>query len=259
MMSEIIIPICLIIVAAYSGYYLHLLTMSGMFAAMVVGISVYIGVGAKGLILIGFFFVSSSIWSNYKRNQKRKIEEMHEKGSRRDMMQVVANGGVAAVVSLIYLLTKEPIWMIVYCSAIACSNSDTWASEIGSLSRSKPYFVKNFKKVERGTSGAISLLGTFAAFSGSLSIAILSTILFDLSVTTTVLILILGFIGNVIDTLLGAFFQASYVCIRCGMITEKTVHCGEKAKLRSGYSYLNNDMVNFLSSCVAALFTLLFV
>ena len=66
---------------------------------------------------------------------------------------------------------------------MAAANSDTWASEIGSMSKGKPISVKTFKRAERGTSGAVSLLGTFAAVVGSFLIALPSYFLFDLNVT----------------------------------------------------------------------------
>lgn len=56
--------------------------------------------------------------------------------------------------------------MLGFMVCLASSNSDTWASEIGSLSRKKPIYIRTFKRIERGTSGAISGLGTVAAFAG---------------------------------------------------------------------------------------------
>ncbi|WP_075982304.1 DUF92 domain-containing protein [Bacillus massilinigeriensis] len=257
-MIKFILPTLIIMLMAFGGYSARLLTKSGMFAAMIVGFIVYFSIGIKGFILMGVFFISSSVWSKYKRMQKNKIEEKHAKGSRRDMLQVFANGGMASLACLIYIVSKDPLWIIVYCSAIACSNSDTWASEIGSLSRNSPIYVRNFRKVEPGTSGAVSMLGTFAAFCGALLIAVISYLLFHLTVLTASVILIFGFLGNVIDTILGAFFQARYSCIQCGLSTEKTVHCGKKTRIEEGFTWLNNDMVNFLASFAAAFFTYLF-
>ncbi len=60
------------------------------------------------------------------------------------------------------------IWLMGFIVCIASANSDTWASEIGSLSKKNPIYIRTFKRIERGTSGAISLLGSIAALSGSL-------------------------------------------------------------------------------------------
>ena len=82
---------------------------------------------------------------------------------------------------------------------------------------------------------------------GSFLIAIIAYTLFDLRVEHLYIIFIFGFIGNIIDTLLGAFVQAGYQCPNCGLKTERTFHCGQQTKLIKGIPIFNNDMVNFLS------------
>ena len=179
------------------------------------------------------------------------------KGSRRDWQQVAANGGLASLSSGHYFAVNDRIWLLAFCICNGAANSDTWASEIGSMSKAKPFFIKTFKRVERGTSGAVSLIGTAAALLGAFVIAIASYYLFDLSTVEFLFILILGFGGNIVDTLLGAFVQAGYRCQSCRMDTEKTFHCNQKTKLVKGVSFFNNDMVNFLSGLSAMLLGLL--
>ena len=49
--------------------------------------------------------------------------------------------------------------------------------------------------------------------------------------TNFILFFLFGFIGNLIDTLLGAFVQAGYQCSNCGLKTEKTIHCDEQYEI----------------------------
>ena len=247
----------LIAVMVLMGYSSRLLTASGAIAAFVVGVFTVLGLGLKGLLILGLFFASSSFWSKVKSANKKKAEEMLVKGSRRDWQQVLANGGLAALSSILYFATADLLWLLGFCICNAAANSDTWASEIGSMSRGKPLYIKNYKRVERGTSGAVSLLGTTAALLGSFVIALASSYLFHLHFGEFLFIFILGFIGNVIDTLLGAFVQAGYECSVCTMKTEKTFHCGQKTKLMKGIPVLNNDAVNFLSGLSALLLGIL--
>lgn len=247
----------LIAVMVFLGYGARLLTASGALAAFAVGCLTVLGLGLKGLLILALFFASSSFWSKIKSANKQKAEEMLVKGSRRDWQQVIANGGLAALSSALYFATDDSLWLLGFCICNAAANSDTWASEIGSMSKSKPFFIKSFKRVERGTSGAVSLLGTTAAFLGAFIIALASAYLFALNAVESLFILILGFCGNLVDTLLGAFVQAGYNCQSCGMETEKTVHCGQKTKLIKGISFLNNDTVNFLSGLSALLLGIL--
>ena len=64
------------------------------------------------------------------------------KGSQRDWQQVMANGGLAAMASALYYYTGAPIWLLGACICIAAANSDTWASEVGSMSKRKPIVSK---------------------------------------------------------------------------------------------------------------------
>lgn len=235
------------------GYQSRLLTKSGTFAATVVGISIALGFGWEGLIVLGLFFSTSSIWSKFKHEFKRRIEQKHAKGSRRDWQQVLANGGIAAVSSLLYFYDPHSIWQLAFLISIASANSDTWASEVGTLSKRRPFFIRTFKRAEKGTSGAVSPLGSFAGFMGAFIIAIVATLLFNLNGYYLSFILFYGFLGNLIDTILGAFLQASYLCPNCSIETEKRIHCGKPSILVRGISFINNDAVNFLSGLLATI------
>jgi uncharacterized protein (TIGR00297 family) len=243
-----------ILIVAYGGYRLKSLTFSGALATVAIGIAVATGFGYKGLGLLGVFFVSSSLWSKFKRDQKGSLQEKVQKGEKRDYVQVLANGSVPAMASLLYAVSPSDIWLYVYISAICSANADTWASEIGSLSRKKPILVSSLQRVEAGTSGAISNLGTAAALGGSILIAFVSFILWsELSLAIILLLALIGFIGNLFDTVLGALFQVNYICRICGMETEKTVHCQVKTDYHRGMVFCNNDFINFFSILLASL------
>lgn len=242
----------LIIILSIMGYYSRVLTLSGAFAAMVVGISIYLGFGIPGSLLLGLFFGSSSMWSKFQKEKKERYQEKLEKGDQRDHIQVLANGGIPAFISILAILFPADIWLSIFIVCLASANADTWASEIGSLSKSKPFFITTLKRVEAGTSGAITILGTTAAMVGSGLIVASGLLLWSqLSVRLFFIMTLLGFIGNVIDTLLGAFFQVKYYCEVCQFETEKTYHCHQKTVKSRGISLMNNDAVNFLSILLA--------
>ena len=177
------------------------------------------------------------------------------------MGQVLANGGVAGCIILLNNYFPNPIWYMIYLGSLAAVNSDTWATEIGILSKSKPRSIKNLKKVESGTSGGVTGLGLGSALLGALIIA-LNGILFDsidysLSFSHLFFYIVVsgGFLASLVDSLLGATIQAQYRCLVCEKITEKQIHCNKKkTKLISGYRWLNNDMVNFICALCGGLF-----
>ena len=257
--SNGIVLFIVVVVAAISGYKLRSQTLSGAFATILVGLAILFAFGAQGLFLMGTFFVTSSLWSKYKSDKKKVVEEKIKKSGARDAVQVFANGGVPAVLSLLYLLFQVDFLLYMFISSLATANSDTWASEIGSISKSKPIHVLSFSRVDAGTSGAMSILGTISALCGAFLIGIISHYLWtEVTLQLGLAIGIVGFIGNLIDTLLGATVQVTYICPNCGLNTEKTKHCGQSTIYKSGSRFLNNDSVNFLSIALGSLFILLF-
>lgn len=253
-MSEYILPFILCVLVAVIGFKLKSLTISGGLATILVGISVAIGFGYGGLMLLGAFFASSSLWSKYKSEYKEtNISGKIEKGEQRDSVQVFANGGVPAILGIAMTIFPSPILFSAFIASIAAANADTWASEIGSLSKKRPFLITSFKQVDPGTSGAVSSLGTIAALFGSVFICFLAYLYWDLSIYITVLLVFVGFAGNIMDTILGATVQVSFKCNVCNVETEKTFHCQRKTLHHKGYFAINNDLVNFLSILFSAI------
>jgi uncharacterized protein (TIGR00297 family) len=252
-----ILVLFFILLAAIVARLLHTLSNSGTIAAFLVGALIYLGFGSSGLSILGVFFGTSSYLSYYKKQQKHQMEEKLEKGSRRDWLQVFANGGIAAVCGLIYYVTNDKIWVMAFLTSLACATGDTWSSEIGPLSKTRPISVKSFRYVSAGTSGAISALGTVSAMLGVLLITLIGVSLFSISVKMACFILLFGILGNGVDTYLGAYVQRRYQCIICSLEIEKTVHCGKRAKKIGGFSLLTNDGVNFFATFISPLFAIL--
>lgn len=138
--------------------------------------------------------------------------------------------------------------------------ADTWATELGVLSRSLPRLITNGKVVERGTSGGISGLGSLAALAGALLIAFLAVILTPPENSLSFLLAagLGGLAGSLFDSLLGATIQAIYYCQVCSKETEQHPYhsCGNATTLIRGKIWMNNDWVNFACSVVGALTTL---
>ena len=254
-----IISIFIILAAVYLAWKEGFLDKSGSIAAFFVGLGIQLGFHYQGFILLGVFFLTSSLLSKFKKDRKARMEDMHEKGSTRDYMQVIANGGAAALASLCYGWSGEHGLIILFAVLLAAANSDTWASEIGPLSKRKPFSIRTFRSAAAGTSGAMSLLGTLAGMLGSVLIGFCAYFLFPISVYEFLLISLFGFIGNITDTVLGAYVQAEYQCTVCGEKVEKRIHHGKQAKKIKGFSFLNNDAVNILSGVIAACLASLFV
>lgn len=246
---------CLSSIIAYIAYYFKFLSKSGAIAALLVGAIVF-GLGglAHTVVLLSFFF-SSSILSVILKKQKQKVNEKYAKGSRRDAGQVLANGGVATLcVILGAIFPGQLVFWWMFCAAFAAANADTWATEIGALSKSAPRLITSFKQVEPGTSGGITLLGSVSALAGASLIAGIAAF-FRTEVIALWLIALAGFFGSLVDSLLGATMQGIYYCETCQKETEKHPQhtCGGQTILIRGWNWLNNDWVNMFCTLSAAI------
>jgi len=251
--ADFIVVLVFILFSVVVAWKDKMLSSSGAIMAFIVGGCIALGFGIEGLFLLGVFFISSSLLSKFNKKKKRRLEDIHEKGSTRDWAQVLANGGIAAAFGIATFWWDSPIFILALGISLASANSDTWASELGALSRRPPISIRGLKRVDTGTSGAISLWGTIAGFFGSMLIAGVATLIFQLNLESFIVILLFGFIGMFIDTIFGAYLQAEFICAKCGRHIEKRLHCQVEAMLCKGHSWIRNDTVNFISSLSAVL------
>lgn len=150
---------------------------------------------------------------------------------------------------------SDKIFALALLGSMATITADTLATEIGSLSKNSR-LITNFKKVEPGTSGAISLLGEFVVIFASVFIGLIFYMLkiIEISVERALLLAVVsGFLGSHADSLIGATIQGVYVCRVCGREVEDKVHCGLRAQSRRGYSIVDNNVTNLISSFIGAL------
>ncbi|WP_294742860.1 DUF92 domain-containing protein [uncultured Exiguobacterium sp.] len=249
-MLSIAILFCLFL--AWTGRHFRLLTTSGAVFTMLVGSGVSFGFGWSGLVVLLLFFGSSSLLSKIGRTRKKSVDAIIEKDGARDGWQVLANGGVAFIAAIAYAMTMDKAYLLLFLFVIAASNADTWASEIGPLSSRDPWSLKTLRRVPAGTSGAMSLIGTLGTIAGAAFIALAAHWIFSLSLTDTLLVIGIGVIGSLLDTLFGAMWQRVYQCSVCGERTEKREHHGQLTIYVSGIRLLGNDAVNVLTSGLAS-------
>jgi len=255
---QIILGLILGIVISVLAWRAGALSSSGALAAALSGGLIFGFGGISWAVLLLAFFISSSALSRAFSKRKANLNEKFAKGSRRDWSQALANGGFGALMAVIYAIRPDTIWpWIAFAGSMAAVNSDTWATEIGVLSKTTPRLITSGKIVERGASGGISLTGSWAALAGSALIGLFAG-LFAHQISTGLLILIAvtigGVAGSFFDSLLGATVQAIYYCPSCDKETERHPHhlCGAETQRFRGWAWLNNDLVNFSASIAGA-------
>jgi uncharacterized membrane protein len=168
-------------------------------------------------------------------------------------MQVAANGAVFAVAAIGHSASPDALWQALGAAALGASAADTWATEIGTLARATPRSIIEWTPVAVGTSGGVTLLGFFAAAVGATFIAIVVR-LAGWAPGAGVAALMGGVSGALIDSILGATFQARRWCATCDASTEQRIHrCGRATALTGGIRWLDNDGVNAVSTLAGAL------
>lgn len=250
---------------AGAAYWKRSLASSGFAAAVVLGTIMY-ALGSLawfGTLIV--FFVTSSLLSKVKHSRKDAAEGGYAKGSQRDAGQVLANGGLAGVLCVINAIVPHPAWWALFIGVMATVNADTWATELGSLSRRPPRSIVTGRIVTPGTSGGVSRLGLAATACGAVVIGLAAWALLQAEPSQLggpvasgsaaglwlVAVAALGGVaGSLADSYLGATLQGMYRCSVCGSEVERRLHCGQPTVRVRGLRWMSNDAVNALSSLI---------
>ncbi|MCC6175079.1 MAG: DUF92 domain-containing protein [Chloroflexi bacterium] len=244
---------------ALAGWRRGVLSDDGAAAATLVGTATF---GAGGLApafgTIALFVAGSAL----SRRASVPGEVVAAKGHRRDGLQVLANGGVAAAGCLL-AATGFPSGAGAALGALAAASADTWASEIGVRSPAPPRLITTGESVQPGVSGGVTSLGWLAGAAGALLVGGIYAI--DGNVRSLgrrrigmsrplALALVAGLLGSLADSLAGATLQASYRCWLCETPAEApTDHCGRPVHLVRGYAWITNDVVNVIATATGGL------
>jgi uncharacterized protein (TIGR00297 family) len=245
-------------VVAIIAWRVRSLDRSGALAATVLGGAITASTGWEGGAILIAFFVSSSLLSRTTSRLRPEQGRNVKRGSRRDAKQVLANGGVALVCAMAWSVWETDWLLGAFAASLATAAADTWATEIGAFSKSRPRLITTLKPVARGVSGAMSLLGTAATVAGAAFIAIAAVMLLGElnagSLQVFFAISAAGVIGSLADSVLGATIQIHYHCPTCDELTERTIHrCGTPATYARGSALFTNDTVNLTAIVVGAL------
>jgi uncharacterized protein (TIGR00297 family) len=185
-----------------------------------------------------------------------RTEHVVAKGGPRDAAQVRANGGVFALAALLSLVGDTVDWSALAVGALAAAASDTWATEVGTLGGRAPRSIVTWRRVPPGTSGGVSAAGVAAAVAGAAFVAVVAALVGWRGVAGAAFLA--GVAGSTLDSVLGATVQVRRWCDRCGAPTERATHgCGASTRVIGGVRWIDNDVVNAVSTAAGGLIGLL--
>lgn len=197
------IYVILLFILGFVTYYRKSLDVLGSVVMIVMGIIIIFSAGANWLLLIVLFLVMSLLATKFSKKYKQSLGEFE---GRRTSKNVISNGVVACFMAAFggYYLP----FVGGFIGAIATATSDTLASEIGVLDP-HPRLITTLQKVDPGTNGAVSVLGTAVGIVGA---AIIGVAAYLLGIMPNLLLaigvaIISGTVGCFMDSILGAVFE----------------------------------------------------
>ncbi len=214
-------------VVSWLGYRARTVTLSGMLGGALVGVVIFGCGGAAAWVFLFITFLAASIASRLGLKRKMTMGIAEERGGRRGAGNAFANCGVAAAAAVAAVCTPyRAEAFLAFTAALAAGGSDTVASEIGKGLGRATFLLTTARRVKPGTPGAMSLEGTAAGVVAALGLASIAAALGLTAPGAILAIVVAATIGALVESALGATLE------------------------RPGI--LNNDMLNFINTAVAA-------
>ena len=226
--SRILWALALNGVVAAAGYSARSVTVMGASIGALIGITVYASLGWQGWLLLLITFIAATAAARAGLKRKVVLGIAEERGGRRGPGNAIANTGLAAAAGTLALTGSSPdLAALAFTAALVAGGSDTIASEIGKAYGRTTVSIASLSRVPPGTSGAMSLEGTAAGIAGALGLAAIAAALRLIHGEAIAVVAVAATIGSLVESWLGATYEDAGI--------------------------LNNDMLNFLNTAVAAL------
>jgi uncharacterized protein (TIGR00297 family) len=202
--SQAFIAITVVSGLSLVAFSMRILDAAGAIAAWILGLIVSVSGGILWLIPMAVFTGSSYVATRYGRAQKQQFAPEE---SERSAQNVFANGFAPAIAALATWFVNMEAAALAYVAALAATTADTWASEIGILSKQARQVLPPFQPGNRGENGMVSALGQTAALSGALLVSVAGFWALDMQWNLLAIPLLAGFMGSQIDSVLGLLFE----------------------------------------------------
>ena len=200
---------------------------SGLMSATLIGTLVIVFSDIRFFVILLLFYAIGSAVTKYKYSIKLQRGIAEQAGGARGYANVFSNSLAGLFFVMNYGVFKEEVFLLAFVASIATALGDTMASEVGKTA-DRVYLITNFRRVEPGVSGGISLIGEISALIGCLIVCSFAVVLGILDVKGALISLVSGFIAIHIDSLLGATLEK--------------------------WGYLTNSGVNFFATLSAGIF-----
>lgn len=271
---EILIQLILPLIIEVGLVRWHWLTVSGAIAAGFLAF-VVLFLAKWSIFPLVMFLVLGSLAGKIRANAKEGGDA--KQGKARDHWQVLANGGIFMLLAMLAFL-NESGWLesflgihtevlrfsetchLLALISLSVSCADTLSSDFGRVWGGSPRNIITGKRMIKGVSGGVTGAGFVGAFLGAVSIAIFVfwTELSSLgsSVSAFWLVAVFGFIGSILDSVLGVLFQAKYLDEMRNQVDSSD---SGRRSMAAGYRWVTNDVVNAITGVLMLLVAVMYL
>lgn len=242
------ISLVLALVVFFIVFFAKAIDYAGSVMAMVIVFSfAYFGktVGIVYLLLAYFTIFAISVL-------KKRHTGKHT-GASRGFLQILINGACGTFFVILYGITKNTEYLVLSVGAIGGCFVDSVSSDVGAFSRGDAYDPICRRSVPKGLSGGISWLGCVASLAASVAIAAYTFFFVQPQMGAALVVFGMCLLQTVLDTVLGSTAQVKYACPVCGTTVEEKHHCDAPTVPCSGVRWIDNNMVNAMSSVAISL------
>ena len=233
-------------------YFGKHLTLSGaVLVAMIVATFSFFSLWRMLILLLITYAVLMLIDKATRKIRDPVNNNILDKSGARSAKQILANGTIALISTVLFVITENRVFLILFAVGVGETFADSIASDIGVLSKKIPRDICTWKQITPGISGGISSLGIAASISASIVFGVFSYICIRTSVSESLIIMVFSFLGSIIDSLIGSRLQAKYQCNVCKGFTEKKFHCEAQTNHIRGIKLMDNCAVNFHSNLIS--------
>jgi uncharacterized protein (TIGR00297 family) len=233
----VLVGLAIIIFLAWFVRSRNWLDQTGSLAALWIAAILWMSGGWKALSAPVFLLVVGSVTG-------KLIRPTHT-SEKRTAQQVFSNGLIGVVLYMLYGITGQFHWLLLAWSSFAVSVCDTISSEVGVAVGGRTYNALTLRKMAPGLSGGISLAGTAGGLAALLLLVLFLGGILPVSPIQLLWVLGTGFIGMLVDSILGSKWQALW---RQGEAWSEVSSDSPQEVLVKGLPWLDNHWVNFLSN-----------
>uniref|UniRef100_A0A383VCW5 Dolichol kinase n=1 Tax=Tetradesmus obliquus TaxID=3088 RepID=A0A383VCW5_TETOB len=205
------------------------LSGQGIAHAWLLGSAVFGVFGAGSYALMCIYFITGTLVTRAKLQQKQKEGIAEARAGRRGAGSVWGSGAAAVGCAALAVLTgQHALWQVGYVASLASKLADTVSSEIGKAYGTATFLVTSLKQVPRGTEGAVSVEGSLAGFMAAAGFSLCAALALQEPFAGAALLTTSAAVAaNLLESYLGAALQGRY-------------------------AWMTNDVVNVIQTCAAA-------